>query len=135
VTVFLDACAIIYRVDAVEPWLSRLTAALTRLHSGATQPGLAVSRLSLLECRVQPLRKNDRPLLAAYGEFFATPALQLVELDAEVVDRATIIRSQTNLPTPDALQAACALSIPDDVHFVTSDRKFQRVAGLKLELL
>ena len=134
-TVFLDACAIIYRVDAVEPYLSRLKAAFSRLHAGSTSPALAISRLSLLECRVQPVRKNDTPLLAAYEEFFLTPGLQLVELNPEVVDKATIIRAQTNLSTPDALQAACALSLADDVRFVTSDGKFKRVAGLNVELL
>ena len=134
-TVFLDACAVIYRVDAVEPWLAKMTTVFARLHSGPTAPGLAVSRLSLLECRVQPLRKNDRPLLAAYQEFFSSPGLQIVGLSAEVVERATIVRAQTNLPTPDALQAASALSIADEVHFVTSDTKFKRVAGLNVELL
>ena len=134
-SVFLDACAIIYRVDAVEPYLSRLKAAFARLHSGSRPAGLAISRLSLLECRVQPLRKKEKPLLAPYEEFFSTPGLQIIGLDSEVVDRATIVRAQTNLPTPDALQAACALSIADEVRFVTSDRQFKRVAGLNVELL
>jgi predicted nucleic acid-binding protein len=134
-TVFLDACAIIYRVDAVEPYLSRLKAAISRLHAGSTPPGLAISRLSLLECRVQPLRKNDTPLLAAYEEFFSAPELRIVELDPEVVDRATIVRSRTNLSTPDALQAACALHLGDGVRFVTSDGKFKRVPGLEVELI
>lgn len=133
--VFLDACAVIYRVDAVEPWLSKLKAVFSRLHAGTSPPSLAISRLSVLECRVQPPRKNDRPLLAAYEEFFSTQGLQVVELTAEVVDSATIVRAQTNLSAPDALQAACALSLADEVRFVTSDGKFKRVAGLNVELL
>ena len=51
------------------------------------------------------------------------------------VNRATTIRAETNLGTPDSLQAASALSLPGEVLFVTNDAKFSRLPELKVELL
>lgn len=130
---FFDACAIIYRVESVEPYLTKLKAALTALQ--ARNPEIAVSRLSFLECRVLPLRRRQEVTLGLYREFFLSPGLHIVELDAPVVDRATMVRSESNLGTPDALQAASALSLGGEVLFVTNDAKFRRVAGLNVELL
>jgi predicted nucleic acid-binding protein len=130
---FVDACAVIYRVESVEPYLTKLKAALAALH--AREPDIAVSRLSLLECRILPLRQKREGTLALYQDFFDSPGLRIVELDAPVVDRATIIRAETNLRTADALQAASALSLPGDVLFITNDEKFKHVAGLNVELL
>jgi hypothetical protein len=39
------------------------------------------------------------------------------------------------LKTPDALQAACALSLPGVVFFVTADVGFSRVAALDVRLI
>ncbi len=133
--VFLDACAIIYRVEAVEPYASRANDVLKRFRARHPETALAVSRLSLLECRVKPFRERNQMLLAKYERFFSAPDLVIVGLDDAVVDRATLIRAESSLPTPDALQAACALSLAGDVLFVTNDREFKRVAGLTVKLL
>lgn len=133
--VFLDACAVIYRVEAVEPYASRTNDVLKRFRARDPETALAVSRLSLLECRVKPFRERNQVLLAKYERFFGAPDLVIVGLDDAIVDRATLIRAETNLGTPDALQAASALSLPGEVFFITNDVKFNRVAGLKAELL
>lgn len=133
---FLDACAIIYRVEAVEPYLSKLTRAFSQLHGGASPPPeVAASRLSLIECRVKPLRNKDRTTLGLYRAFFAAPGLRIVELAPEIVDRATVIRADTNLTIADALQAASALSLGATAQLFTNDEKFKRVRGLKIVLL
>lgn len=132
---FLDACAIIYRIEAVEPYLGKLKRALDNLerrHPGTT---IAVSRLSTLECRVLPVRNRDDKALRLYDQFFTAPELRIVDLSAEVIDRATIIRAEFRLATPDALQAACALSLPGELAFFTNDPKFRGVDGLKVTLL
>ena len=56
---------------------------------------------------------------------------RIVELTAAVVDTATTLRASYVLKTPDALQAASALSLGDDVVFVTADLGFARLSGLK----
>jgi len=132
---FLDACAIIYRVEAVEPYLSKLKRALAQLHRIEQPATIAVSRLSLIECRVKPLRDKDRTTLGLYRSFFTAPGLRIVELDARVVDRATVIRADTHLTTADAIQAASALSLGGALQLFTNDEKFKRVRGLKVVLI
>jgi predicted nucleic acid-binding protein len=83
-----------------------------------------------MECRVKPLREGDKALLASYDAFFAQ--VQIIELSAAVVEQATQIRAATALKTPDALQAACALSLGKPCGFVTGDAGFSRVSGLQV---
>jgi predicted nucleic acid-binding protein len=130
---FLDACAVIYRIEDAVPANARLLERLAALRAGSAQ--IAVSRLSLLECRVRPLREGDADLLARYDEFFAAPDLRIVELDADVVEGATLIRARTGLRTPDALQAASSLSFDPHALFLTGDAAFRRVPGLRVELI
>lgn len=98
---------------------------------------LAVSRLSLMECRVKPLRESNADLLQRYAEFFA--AVQVLELSAETIDLATELRADYGLKTPDALQAASALQwqrdSQEEVLFVTADKSFVKVPNLAVRLI
>lgn len=132
---FLDACAIIYEVETVEPWNARLRAALERFHRADPAVGIAVSELSWLECRVQPLRDNKTALLAAYDVFFSTEHLTVVPLTRSVIELGTVVRARSRLRTPDALQAACCLSLGPSARFLTSDPAFTREAALDVVLI
>ena len=132
---FLDACALIYRVEEVAPWnarLIKLLADLRRRHAGLQ---LAVSRLSYLECRVQPLRDGDSALAQRYDALFAAPELHTVEIDSNVIEGATRIRARFGLRTPDAIQAASCLSLDVEHIFLTNDTAFRRVPRLALKML
>lgn len=132
-TLFLDACALIYRFEGNAAFRLATRTLLARLSAGSAAAVVAVSRLSLLECRVKPLREGDLPLLNRYDAFFA--ACQIVELSASVVETATTLRARYALKTPDALQAAGALSLAPAVHFVTADQVFAKVVGLDVRLI
>lgn len=129
-TLFLDACIVIYCVEAAEPFYSRVAGALREAAGTEPDARFAVSRLSLLECLVKPLREEDRELLGRYGEFFEAPDLDIVELSPRVIDIATQLRAFHGLRTPDALQAASALSLPGGTRFITGDPRFRKVPGL-----
>jgi uncharacterized protein len=132
---FLDACVIIYRIEEAFPWNEKLRSRLLALHQAHAGASLAVSRLSLLECRVKPFRDGDAALLASYDEFFAASDVTVVELDADVIEGAMQIRARTGLRTPDALQAASCLSHDKNAIFMTGDAAFRRVPGLQVELI
>lgn len=132
---FLDACVLIYRVERVAPWAGRLAQRLAEVHRQFPRARLAVSDLSRMECRVRPLRDGDRALLAAYDTLFAAADLEVVRLTPAVMDLATAIRARSGLRTPDALQAACCLSLPGPALFVTGDAGFRREAALAVELI
>ena len=57
------------------------------------------SRLSGLECRVKPLRLGDAALLALYDSFFASLEIDLLDISADVVEKATEIRAKLNVKT------------------------------------
>jgi uncharacterized protein len=129
VIAFLDSSAVIYYFEGDENAQQAVRGVLSTLKNQYPACDLAVSRLGVMECRVKPLRDSAHTLLASYDTFFRQ--LQIVELSAAVVDRATTLRASYGLKTPDALQAASALSLGEDVAFVTADLGFGRLSGLK----
>lgn len=130
---FLDACTLIYRFEGTEPFRLAAIDKVANLSAQQTTVELVVSRLSVLECRVKPLREGHAKLLQRYDDFFA--AAHIVELDSAVVEAATRLRAHYGLKTPDALQAACALAVSDRPVFVTADASFAKVAALDIQLI
>ena len=129
---FLDACVLIYRVEEVMPWNARVAKQLAKLRRQYSELQIAVSRLSYLECRTQPLRDGDEILLARYDALFAASDLHTIEIDANVIEGATQIRAHFGLRTPDAIQAASCLSLNTEHIFLTNDATFRRVPRLTL---
>lgn len=130
--VYLDACSIIYLVEAVEPFHTRVVAALDYL-SGA-ESSAVTSRLSMLECRVQPLRDGDETLLAAYDAFFSAGRLFVAEIDARVIETSTCLRATYGFRTPDAIHLATAIEEETD-SFLTGDATLARCREMKVTLL
>ena len=97
---FRDASALIYLVDGEALWAESTQAALRQLALEAPGLTLAVSRLSVLECRVAPLRRGDQASLDRFEALFAQPDLQIVELSATAVDLATQLRAHLGCAHP-----------------------------------
>ncbi|MFO1361713.1 MAG: PIN domain-containing protein [Burkholderiales bacterium] len=131
----LDACAIIYQVEGVAPFQARLAALLGTLRAAHPGLGLAVSRLSWIECRTKPLRERQPHILARYDNFLNAADLAVVEITAEIVDVATALRAEHGLRTPDSIQAASAMALGAGTAFVTNDPTFARIRGLEVKLL
>ena len=132
---FFDASALIYLLEAREPFAGTLRRAITALAD--VHPGLpvALSRLTWLACRVGPLKSGDATTLARYDAFFARPDLIWVDLGRDVVELATTVRARHGLRTPDALQAACCLQLGPEHVLLTGDTTFTRVSGLRVRVL
>lgn len=132
---FLDANALIYRIEGQEPQASAVQSELSRL--SRAHPGLrvALSRLSWLECRIGPMRRNDSATLARFDAFFALPDLIWLEMDCKAVELAAAIRARHGTRTPDALQAACCLQLGNAHVMLTGDTAFMRISGLNVSLL
>lgn len=95
---------------------------------------LQTSWLSWLECRVKPLRANDRRLLAMYDAFFASAEVDVIELSRAVVEKATELRAALNVKTPDALHLASAVRA-GATDFLTGDRGLTRCTEVRVEVL
>ena len=125
----------IYRFEGEASIAARVDETLSRLQRDDQDSQIAVSDLSRLECRVQPLRDERYDLVLAYDRFFAASSLTVVPLSRLVVDLATVVRVRSSLRTADALQAACCLSLGQPARFITSDRAFQREPALDVVLV
>ena len=132
--VFFDASALIYLIEGAEPFAAKVRKELAAVAKKHPDLGAAVSRLSWLECRVGPMKGNDNATLAAFDAFFARPDLVWVELTKDVIELAAVIRVQTGLKTPDALQAASCPQLGGEHLFLTGDSAFRRVAGLNVKV-
>lgn len=132
---FLDARAIIYWVEMSPSYYQPFADLLKSLKKRYSSASFAVSSLSLLECRVKPLRENDMEILQAYQTFFTASHLTIVPLDFPVIEHATKLRASYQLRTPDALQAACALSLTNEVRFITADAGFKKIPELSVILI
>ena len=131
--IYLDACSIIYLMEAASPFHEAASRRVSELllDEGAS---LITSRLSRLECRVLPLRGGDVKLLEQYELFFSRRRVAVAEISSEVIERATELRALHEFRTPDAIHLATALAENAGV-FVTGDKAFSRFEGIRVELL
>lgn len=130
---YLDANAIIYAIEGI-PGLRR--AALRWIDEVEASPEgfLITSRISLLECRVRPLREGDHEGLARFDGFFEREKLVVTDVSAPVIERATELRARHGFRTPDAIHLATALLEGAGV-FVTGDTSLRRCPGLEVRVL
>lgn len=133
--IFLDASAIIYLLEGKPALQESVRRTLAGLRSGETLPALAVSALSLLECRVQPMRDAEHQRLELFDQFFRDPGLEIIEIDRKVIETATALRAKHALRTPDAIQAASALAADAKADLVTGDGDFRKVPDLRVHLV
>jgi predicted nucleic acid-binding protein len=133
VKLYLDASAIIYSIESTLPLRQ---AVLSRITEVEREPNgqLLTSRLSRLECRVRPLRERETRLLETYEGFFALASLRVIEITADVIERATELRVRYGLKTPDAIHLATAIELQADA-VLTGDRDLARCTDVKVETL
>ena len=127
--IYLDAAPVIYAVEHVPGYAEAVDARLSA-------PGmvLVTSDLTLLECRIKPLRDGDIELLADFDAFFAETISVMVPFTREVIDRATELRAAHNVKTPDALHLPAAMVSRCDT-FLTNDHQLSRVPGITVQVL
>lgn len=129
---YLDANAIIYSVEGPPGVRAAVVTLVERVEALAGR--VVTSRLSLLECRVKPLRERDDERLSLYAAFFAKAVVEVAELTPRVVELTTDLRARHGFKTPDALHLATALSAEVDV-FATGDRALARCPGIQVAVL
>jgi len=126
---FLDACAIIYLLEATDERGNQVRNLVSSQLDNTNHP-ILVSSLSLVECRVLPQRVKNASLLARYDHFFMCDEVSLVELTHDILHLATDLRARYTIRIPDALQVACALS--HHAHFVTGDQRLRSIQELRI---
>ena len=93
------------------------------------------STITMLELLVQPYRAADIDRVNKFYALLSTfPHLEWVAPSLRIVDIGAQLRAEHRLRTPDALQAATAIS-RRATGFVSNDPAFRRVAGLEVIVL
>jgi predicted nucleic acid-binding protein len=131
--VYLDANAIIYNYEKVEPYRTLLEPVW--LGAGPGTYDIVASELSLLEVLVGPLQQGNANLQAGFKDLLLHSSnVRMVPIARAMLERAAALRATTNLKTPDAIHAATAL-IEGCTLFVTNNALFRRVPGLNVTVL
>ena len=134
-TVFLDACAIIYWVEAAEPWYGKFQQQLKKLQRTHKYIDIVISDLSRLECLVKPLRDKQPEIVKLYEAFFNHSNLTIQAITPAVIQQALKIRVEYGLKTPDSIQAACAFESGQPFSFLTADKNFSVIKELNVILI
>jgi predicted nucleic acid-binding protein len=84
---------------------------------------------------VQPYRLSDMDRVNKFFALLSTfPHLEWIAPTLQIADTGARLRAEYNLRTPDALQAATALS-DGATGFISNDAGFRKVAGLDVMVL
>ena len=129
---YVDANAIIYSVERVEPYRSLLAPMWEAARAGRFT--LASSELVTLEVLVKPLRDGNVRLEMLFRSILAAAEMDLIPATLETWEEAARIRAETGLATSDALHVATALQAGCEL-FITNDTDFRRVQGLPIVVL
>ena len=131
-SVYVDANAIIYSVERIEPYRSLLAPMWEDARAGRFT--LASSELVALETLIRPLRDGNARLEMLFRSILAAAEMDLIPATLAIWEDAARIRAETGLATPDALHAATALSAGCTL-FITNDTDFRRVQSLPIVVL
>lgn len=129
---YLHANAVNYSVEGLPEFQAAVAGWVRRAEEAA---GLLItSRLSLLECRVQALRRADRSAVGRYEAFFSGENLAIFDISSDVIDRATDLRVRYGFRSPDAIHLATAILLESDV-FLTGDARLERCTEVRVVVL
>ncbi len=131
--VYVDTCAIIYRVEKIEPYLWASSTLWEALDLGQLE--ILTSELTLLEVLVKPLRDGNVALANLFRQvLLGTIGMNSWPVSRNVLETAARIRALQGLKTPDAIHAATALEGGCSL-LVTNDPVFRKTSGLNVAVL
>ena len=129
---FLDTAPVIYHVEGVALYQPLTDFVFRCVTSGTIE--VATSPITLAECLVHPLRKQDTALAQQFRRAITGGAhTRYASLDA-AAESAALLRARYNLSLTDAFQIAAALVAGCDA-FLTNDLDLKRVVELPILVL
>ena len=131
--VYFDAAPLVYYVEENPAYVKQMDAIIEQIEQTAVE---AFSSVILLpEVLMLPTRLGKTQLVKAYREIlFNSQHFQLVAVSLQIGERATGLRAQYNLRTPDAIHMATALETGCEV-FLTNDNGLKRVSEIQVLIL
>ena len=124
-SVYLDSCMIIGLIEGD----AEQRKALKRYLMGKQ---VFSSELVRMESRLLAIRQHKLEIVQLYDGFFS--GCEFVDLTRIVFDRATSLRAENNLKTPDALHLASALASGCEA-FCTNDKQLCKTASNHIQVI
>jgi predicted nucleic acid-binding protein len=131
-TVYVDANALIYAVERIEPYASLLRPVWEAARRQTVR--LIGSELLIIEALTGPLKASNAALVAAYEQVLRASDLQLLPITGPILRQGAAVRATYGLKTPDAIHAATALDAVCSI-YLTNDVGFRRVPGVSPVIL
>jgi predicted nucleic acid-binding protein len=129
----LDTSVFIYQVERNEKYVDIVAPIFLWLEGPRAQA--VTSTITMLELLVQPYRAADIDRVNKFYALLSTfPHLEWIAPSLRIADLGAQLRAEHRLRTPDALQAATAIT-RNATGFVSNDPAFRRVAGLEVMIL
>lgn len=130
--VFLDSAPVIYHVQAHPSFFGRTSLIFQRIDDGKVEAVTSV--ITLAECLVLPMRRNDTILADRFRERIVGGCNTKMTGVDDVAEKAAELRARYNVSLIDAMQLACARAEGCD-GFLTNDRRLARVVDLSVLVL
>lgn len=131
--IYLDANVIIRLVEGLAAVRLPLEKRIATERASGGKPSLMTSKLSRIECRCKPLA-TMHAALALYDTFFVGAELRLIDIDDAVIEKATELRAQLNVKTPDAIHLASAI-VAGASAFLTGDQGLALCTDVAVEVM
>ena len=130
--VFLDSAPVIYHVQADPVYSGRTSLLFQRIDIGELEAVTSV--ITLAECLVLPLKRNDSALATRFRERIIEGLNTRMAGVDDVVEKAAELRARHHVSLLDALQLACAEANGCD-SFLTNDRRLARIEEMPVLVL
>jgi len=128
-SIFIDTRTVIYFIEKRARYFSFCEKLFSGIEGGRIKA--CTSTLTLLEVLVQPYRlKKDDLILKFYSLLTTYPNLTWIPMTLAVADNAARIRAEYRLKTPDAIQAASAITT-GATGFVCNEKIFEKIANFE----
>jgi len=129
-TIALDTMVFIYLFEEDENYIDTVKAIFESIEKGGLEA--ITSTITVVECLIKPLKKDDFPLVAKYRTAFRNfPNLEVIPVSMEVAEKAASIRARYGLKTPDSIQIAAGV-LGKVRTFLTNDLDFKEIEGIKV---
>ncbi|MDG6245035.1 MAG: type II toxin-antitoxin system VapC family toxin [Methanolobus sp.] len=93
------------------------------------------SSITLLEILVKPKMNGNQKAVNDYKDILTNfPNLEIVNVDLEIADIASTLRSRYSIKTPDAIQVATAINKGCSA-FITNDFALQKIEEINVLIL
>lgn len=129
----IDTAVFIYQLEE-NPNYIELTQRIFDWLEGPRARGVT-STITMTELLVHPYRDDNQEAVDTYYAFLSTyPHLEWVPPTLAIADRAAGLRAKYNLRTPDAIQAATAVTEKAS-GFISNDSGFRKIQEIEVFLL